>query len=399
MTGAAARPSLPRMTSRRVPPPQEPNAWTRRLAALRAAGAPVADLTLADPTRLGLAPLEEAAAALAAVWPDPYDPDPKGAPAARRALAACLAPRWPGAAADDLVLTASTSEGYAHLFRALADPGEAVAVPVPGYPLFEPLARAEGVEARPFRLAWDGRWHLDRDSFERAARGAKAAVLVEPNHPTGSCLGADDRAFVEAVAEREGLALVADEVFLDHPWPGRGPLPSWLGAPRRVPVFVLGGLSKLCGLPHLKLGWIAAAGPAAERARALAALEWVSDLFLAVGGPVQAALPALLELRGGFRARVRERVSANLAALDALARERPEITRLEADGGWTAVLRVPAARSGEAWALALLERGVAVHPGEFYDFERGEHLVVSLVAREEDVRAGCAALAAELARG
>lgn len=387
------------MTSRRVPPPQEPNAWTRRLGALRAAGMPVADLTLADPTRLGLAPLEEAAAALAAVWPGAYDPDPRGTPAARHALAACLEPRWPGADAADLVLTASTSEGYAHLLRVLADAGEAVAVPVPGYPLFEPLARAEGVEARTYRLAWDGRWHLDRDSFERAARGARAAVLVEPNHPTGSCLDAADRAFVETVAEREGLALVADEVFLDHPWPGRGPLSSWLGAPRRVPTFVLGGLSKFCGLPHLKLGWIAAAGPAGPRAEALAALEWVNDLFLGVAGPVQAALPALLELRRDFASRVRARLGANLAALDALARARPELTRLEADGGWTAVLRVPAARSSEAWALALLERGVAVHPGEFYDFERGEHLVVSLLAREEDVRAGCAALAAELAGG
>jgi aspartate/methionine/tyrosine aminotransferase len=166
-----------------------------------------------------------------------------------------------------------------------------------------------------------------------------------------------------------------------------------------VPTFVLGGLSKLCGLPHLKLGWIAAAGPAHVRARALAALEWVNDLFLGVSGPVQAALPALLELRRGFAARVGGRVAANLATLDALARERPELTRLPADGGWSAVLRMPASRTGEAWVVALLDRGVAAHPGEFYDFEHGEHLVVSLVAREEDVRAGRAALAAELAAG
>ena len=387
------------MTSRRVPGSEAPNEWTRRLAARRASGARVADLVATDPTRLRLAPLEEAAAALAAVWPEPYDPDPRGTLAARRAVAACLAPRWPGADPADLVLTDSTSESYAHLFRVLADPGEAVAFPAPSYPLFEPLARAEGVEPRTYRLAFDGRWHLDRDSLARAARGARAVVVVEPNNPTGSCLDPADRAFVEEVAVREGLAIVADEVFGDHPWPGGPPLPSWLGGPRRVPTFVLGGLSKLCGLPHLKLGWIAATGPAPARAEALAALEWVNDLFLGAGGPVQAALPALLELRSDFAARVRERVAANLDTLSALVRERPELTRLPADGGWSAVLRVPAARTSEQWALSLLGRGVAVHPGDFYDFEGGEHLVVSLVAREDDVRAGCEALAAELAAG
>lgn len=382
------------MSSRRVPGTQVPNEWTRRLSALRAAGTPVADLAATDPTRLGLAPLEEAAAALAATWPGPYDPDPRGTAAARRALAVALAARWPGADAADLVLTASTSESCAHLFRVLADPGEAIAFPAPGYPLYEPIARAEGVEPRAYRLAFDGRWHLDRESFAGAARGARAVVLVEPNHPTGTCLDAEDRAFAEDSAAREGAALVVDEVFGDHPWPGAPRPESWLGGPRRVPTFVLGGLSKLCGLPHLKLGWIAAAGPAPARAEALAALEWVSDLFLGVGGPVQAALPALLELRHEFAARVRARVAVNLAALDALVRARPEFSRLPADGGWSAVLRAPASRTAEQWALALLDRGVAVHPGDFYDFDRGEHLVVSLVALEADVRAGCEALGA-----
>lgn len=388
---------VPRTRSQRVPASFEPNEWTRRLAARRAAGRPPADLTVADPVRLGLSPLEEASAALAAVWPTPPAPDPRGAPAARRSLAACLARQWTGADPDHLMLTASTSESFAHLLRALADPGEPVAVPAPSYPLFEPLARAEGVEPRRYRLAFDGDWHLDRGSFAHAAAGARVVVLVEPNHPTGSCLDGSDRAFAEETAEREGAALVVDEVFATHAWPGAPPPRSWLAGPRRVPTFVLGGLSKLCGLPHLKLGWIAAAGPAQARAEALAALEWVSDLFLSVGGPVQAALPALLELRRPFAARVGQRLAANLTALEALVRERPELTLPRASGGWSAALRVPARRSSEAWALALLERGVAVHPGSFYDFEAGEWLVVSLLADPADVRAGCSALAAELA--
>lgn len=386
------------MLSRRVPPAvaMEPNAWTRRLAARVSAGLPVADLTASNPTKLGLSPLAEAAAALAAVWPDAYEPHPRGMPSAREAVAGMLAARAPRVDPGRIVLTSSTSEGYALLLKLLADPGDALLFPAPSYPLLEPLARAEGVEARAYRLAYDGAWHLDRDAFAERARGARAVVLVEPNHPTGSCLDTADRAFVEETAEREGLAIVSDEVFGDHPWPGRGPLPTWLDAPRRVPTFVLGGLSKLCGLPHLKLGWIVAAGPAPACERSLAGLEWLADLSLSVASPVQCALPALLELRRQFARRVRERVGENLARLDALARDRPQLARLPGEGGWSAVLRVPGARTAEAWALALLDRGVAVHPGDFYDFERGEHLVASLIAEPADVGAGCEALAREL---
>jgi aspartate/methionine/tyrosine aminotransferase len=384
------------MPSRRVPSPSDTNDWTRRLAARHEAGLPVADLTVTNPTKLGLSPLAEAAAALAAVWPEAYEPDPRGMPSARAAVAAALASRAPSVDPDRIVLTTSTSESYALLLKLLADPDDAVLFPAPSYPLLEPLARAEGVEGRAYRLAFDGAWHLDRDVFAKRARGAKAVVAVEPNHPTGSCLDEADRAFVEEIAEREGLAIVADEVFGDHPWPGLGPLPTWLDAPRRVPTFVLGGLSKLCGLPHLKLGWIVAAGPSSARDQALAGLEWLADLYLGVASPVQSALPALLELRRDFARLVSGRVGENLARFDALARERHELSRLAGDGGWSVVLRVPGVRPAEAWALALLDRGVAVHPGHFYDFERGEHLVASLLAAPADVDTGCAALAEEL---
>lgn len=387
------------MPSRRVPGSLEPNAWTWRLAALRAAGEPIADLTAANPSELGLSPHEPAAVALAAAGVPVYEPAPLGAPAARAAVAACLASRGLRADPGSIVLTSSTSESYVQLFRLLADPGDAVAFPAPSYPLFEPLARAEGVRPLAYRLAWDGAWHLDRASFTAAAQVAKAVVLVEPNNPTGSCLDERDREFVEAAAARFGCAIVADEVFGDHPWPGREFLPSWLDGPRRVPTFVLGGLSKLCGLPQLKLGWIVTAGPARERDEALAGLEWLADLHLSVGAPVQAALPALLELRHEFVRRVRERVAKNFESLDALALARPAITRLPGAGGWSAVLRLPATRTAEGWALALLERGVAAHPGDFYDFERGEHLVVSLIAEPGAVRTGCSALAALLAAG
>src|SRR5439155_22945716 len=212
----------------------------------------------------------------------------------------------------------------------------------------------------------------------------------QPNHPTGSCLDPAEVAVLEDLCERHGAGLISDEVFSDHPWPaahGVAPkpraLPSLIG-PRRVPTFALSGLSKTCGMPQLKLGWMVLAGPGEACERALAGLEWIADLFLSVSTPVELALPRLLAARHDFQARMRERLRTNLAALDDCVRRRPELSRLHAVGGWSGTLRLPARRGEEEWALELLHRDVVVHPGHFYDFEGGPHLVLSLIV-EPDV--------------
>jgi alanine-synthesizing transaminase len=291
---------------------------------------------------------------------------------------------------DDLLLTASTSESYAHLFRLLADPGDAFLVPAPSYPLFEPLAALEGVRLRSYRLVHEGGWRLDARSLEEAfAPDVRGVIVVQPNHPTGSCLDAGERALLEALCEQRGAAIVADEVFGDFPRPGHLALPSFAGA-ERVPTFVLGGLSKVAGMPQLKLGWILASGPALRRRELLHGLEWIADLFLSVSAPVQLALPRLLEARHDFRRRVRERIAANLAHLDALVARRPELSVLDAEGGWSAVLRLPRVRDEEQWALELLRRGVVVHPGHFYDFADDGYLVLSLIPEPDAFEAGVA---------
>jgi len=428
------RPPVAPMRSRRVPATAEPNAWSRLLEGRRASGATLLDLTESNPTRVGLAggglaaPVDPGAAT--------YAPDPRGLAAARAAVAGYYADRGIRVEPEHIVLTSSTSESYAHLFRLLADPGETLLVPEPSYPLFGPLAALEGVRLAPYRLTWRHGWRLDLDSLEAAAdEGARAIITVEPNHPTGSCLAPTERAAVEELCERRGMAIVSDEVFGDFAWPavaaervpeaseaarptgsdattraraarqvpsppvapdaGRAPasprpiapLPSFV-APSRVPSFVLSGISKVCGLPQLKLSWIVAAGPARPRDEALAGLEWIADLFLSVGTPVQLALPRLLADRHVFQARVCERLATNLARLRAATAAADGPAWLEGQGGWNAVLRLPAGRGGEAVALELLQRDVVVHPGHFYDFEDDDVLVVSLLVEPRDFAAG-----------
>lgn len=373
------------MLSHRLPRDELPNAWSRALDAARAAGTLRSDLTESNTTRVGLSGLTAGALeALADPRAGVYAPDPRGIETARAAVCGYYADRGVALSPDNVVLTAGTSEAYAHLFRMLADAGEKVLIPAPGYPLFEPLAALESVRLERYRLAWDGRWHLDLGSLERVIADARAMILVQPGHPTGTCLSPEDLAAAEALCERHGVALISDEVFGDFCWGGaHATLPSLLDAPRRVPTFVLSGLSKSCGLPQLKLGWIALAGPQGARAEARRGLEWISDLFLTVATPVQLALPRLLTERHAFQGRMRERLAVNRVRLRAGIARRTELDLIAAEGGWVAVLRVPERRSEENWALELLRRGVAVHPGHFYDLEGGCFLVLSLIVEPE----------------
>ena len=386
------------MISRRLPAERSPNPWARALGARRRGARGLLDLTESNPTRTGLGGASPARLrALAHPGGAGSEPDPRGLASARAAVAGYYAARGTPVSPEHLVLTAGTSEGYAHLFRLLADPGDAVLVPAPSYPLFEPLARLEGVNPVPYRLAYDGAWHLDRASLDEAVAGgagrARAIVVVEPNHPTGTCLSPDEVETVCALCQRHGLAVISDEVFGDYPWAvSEPPFRGW-SANRLVPTFVLSGLSKVCGMPQLKLGWIAVAGPEPARREALEGLEWIADLFLSVSTPVQLALPRLLGARAGFQARLRRRLATNLGAIDALHGRRPEITRLRATGGWAAILRLPSRRSGEAWALELLERGVVVHPGHFYDLPDEATIVVSLIVEPAVLERGLERLA------
>lgn len=363
------------------------------------------DLTESNPTRVGLSGAGEAQlSALVAPEAALYEPDPRGVRGAREAVAGYYRERGIAVSPGDVVLTSGTSEAYAHLFRLLADPGQTLLVPSPSYPLFEPLAALEGVRLTPYRVAWDGGWHLDLGSLEAAIRdGARAMIVVQPHHPTGFCLSGDEIAAAERLCEHHGTAIISDEVFGDFPWrqevegPSEGAaaarprtplgLPSLLGE-RHVPTFVLSGLSKVCGLPQLKLSWIAVAGPEASRAEALRGLEWIADLFLSVGTPVQCALPGLLAGRHAWQSRVRDRIAANLARLRETTARRPQLDLMAGAGGWVAVLRVPSQQGEEGWALELLRRDVVVHPGHFYDMEGDAHLVVSLIVEPADFDAG-----------
>ena len=377
------------MFSARLPWTSPENALAR-LSRARALRGDLIDLTETNPTRVGIPyPTDALRAALGRADTSRYAPAPRGLPAARAAIAAEYARGGAVADAERIVVTASSSESYGFLFKLLADPGDAVLVPEPSYPLFEYLARLEGVVPVGYRLAFDGGWHLDFASLDEGLRAARARgarpraiVVVSPNNPTGSFLKRDELARLAELCDEHDLALVADEVFAPYPFapdPTRvetAALEPVLSA--AAPAFSLGGLSKACGLPQLKLGWILVGGRDAERS--LLALDLVADTYLSVATPPQAALAELFSLGAGLRSAIATRVAGNRAALAAALPPASTCSVLPVEGGWSAILRVPATRSDEDWAAALItEAGVLVHPGYFFDLAGGTFLVVSLL--------------------
>jgi hypothetical protein len=338
------------------------------------------DLTVSNPTRVGLP--ENGAAILASLSSEAglrYQPEPFGLPTAREAVAALWRARGIPVPISRVVLTASTSEAYSFLFKLLCDPGDAVLVPRPSYPLLEHLCRYEGVEAVPYSLAYDGAWHIDFASLKAAVTPrTRAIVVVSPNNPTGSYLKSDELARLAGL----GLPIVSDEVFAAYPVsPDTRRVASALETADTL-VFALDGLSKLAALPQMKLAWITLGGPAPLVADALARLEMICDSFLSPGAMVQHALPALLEASAVTRHAIERRLARNFTALTTLLAG-TELTPLTCEGGWYAVVRLPAIRAEEDWVLGLLEhRDVLVQPGFFYDFESEPYAVLSLLTEE-----------------
>ncbi|MEZ4393891.1 MAG: pyridoxal phosphate-dependent aminotransferase [Polyangiales bacterium] len=372
-----------------------PNALASALARRRALGLPTLDLTTSNPTTalddLGTA---EALAQLAAPGTRRYDAEPLGSPTARHAVARYYAAHGVEVDPAQVVLTASTSEAYGWLFKLLCDPGDRALVAKPSYPLFEDLARLEGVRLDAFALERDAGWALDLDAL-RAARTprTRALCVVHPNNPTGTFVRRDERAALVELAAEHRLAIVADEVFLDFAWRDDPRRAGSFAAVRDALTFTLSGLSKVVAAPQVKLGWIVVSGPPDARAEALARLELIADCYLSVSASAQHAAAPLLDARRAPQARVLARVEANRARLaEALSGGSP-ITQGHAEGGWYATLQLPRTRSEEAWSLALLDAGVLAQPGWFYDFAEEAWLVLSLLTPEGDFAEGLRILA------
>jgi len=371
--------------SSRLPRQLSANTFTAAIAAMRAQGITLRDLTVTNPTRVGLAGSPATLAVLSDSAGLMYDPAPFGMASAREAVASDVSSGGVTIDASRIVLTASTSEAYSLLFKLLCDPGDSVLTPEPSYPLFELLTRLDSVVSAPYQLEHHGVWSIDRASVTAAAATARARAIlvVSPNNPTGSMLRSADREWLVAFAREHDLALISDEVFSGYPIEPRADASSLLGEDR-VLTFTLGGLSKSAGLPQVKLGWIVVSGPAGEVDEAMQRLEVICDTYLSVSTPVQVAAASLIENGRKIRGQILERLQTNYRTLTIACARHPAVRLLSVEGGWCAVVRVPSMIGEEELALRILrDAQVIVHPGYFFDIHQGAHLVVSLLPEPE----------------
>jgi len=374
-----------------------PNRLTELLAAKRREGAGILDLTESNPTRAGFSYPAE----ILRAFDDPrvlaYEPVPAGSGAAREAVAAYCAERGQRVDASRILLTASTSEAYAYLFKLLTDPGDQVLVPRPSYPLFEFLANMESIEVRHYPLVYHGAWTIDLDALAGAISDrTRAIVLVNPNNPTGSYVKPGELEALVRLARDRRIALISDEVFSDYGLKADANRVATLAGVSECLAFSLSGLSKIAGLPQMKLGWMVVSGPDELRKEALEKLEWIADTYLSVGTPVQCAAGRLLAAGDVVRRQIHERCATNLAFVREAAGG-SAATVLDVEGGWNVTLEVPRIRSEEEWTLSLLgEDNVLVQPGFFYDFESEAYLIVSLLARLEVFREGMGRVVARM---
>ena len=369
------------------------NRFTEAQREFAVAGGEILDLTVSNPTRAGLLvdlthDQREIAKALADPRIADYDPQSKGLLLARESVRAYYGERRAEVDAESLILTTSTSEGYSYVFRLLCDPGDEVLVPKPSYPLFEFLADLQDVKLVPYPLLYDHGWQMDLPSIEQAmTERTRAIVLVNPNNPTGSYVKNEERWALNAFCGKRGVALIVDEVFLDYPLDRERP--ESFATNNGALTFTLSGVSKISGLPQMKLAWIATSGPPDIANEALARLEVIADTYLSMSAPVQLAANAMLEQRRRIQPALLNRTQANLQELDRQLTGQKSCTRLHVEGAWYAVLRVPATQTDEDLVIRLLrDRSVLVHPGHFYDFPSDGYLVVSLIVPEDEFHEG-----------
>jgi alanine-synthesizing transaminase len=374
------------MFSRRTAWNLAPNRYTSALEQYRRSGRELLDLTASNPTTIGLT-YRDAEIQQAFTRPEAmsYQPSPKGLESACAAIAGYYAEKGTRFDPDDLVLTTSTSEAYSFVFRLLCNPGDSISVPVPSYPLFDFLADLSDVKLIPYELVYDHGWQIDfeslRASIQRARQAGsecRAVLVVHPNNPTGSYTKPHEIAELNRVCSAGKMAIIADEVFLDYPLEQVAPLT--FSSNTDVLTFTLSGLSKISALPQMKGAWIATTGPAQTKTEALSRLEVIADTYLSMSAPVQLALPAMLAERHNIQPQLLRRIHANLATLDGNLATQTLCRRLNVEGGWYAVLRVPVLGTDEDLAIALLrETGVLLQPGHFYNFPSEGCLIASLI--------------------
>lgn len=351
------------------------------------------DLTVSNPTQCGFQyPSQEILQGLLHSENVVYRPESFGNFHARQAIAQEYLKQDIALKPENIIFTASSSESYSFLFRLLLNPGDHVLLPKPSYPLLELLSQINDVFIDRYSLMYDHAWRIDFKSLEKViGPKTKVIVLVHPNNPTGSYVTMEERNIINVICQKYHLALICDEVFWEYCLEDDGP--SSLAANQAVFTCTLGGLSKSLALPQMKLSWITLSGPRQSAQEAAKKLEIIADTYLSVNTPCQNALQEWLSLKPFIQDQIKRRIFQNYQKIFGFLKHETKISAYRIEGGWYLVMHLCEKICEEDFVLWLLEKEhVFVHPGYFFDFHEGVHIIVSLLTPEEILEEGISRL-------
>ncbi len=362
------------------------NRLTKLIEERRQQGHVILDLTESNPTKVGfdfydiglLNPLKNKSNLI-------YEPDPKGLLNARIAVSGYYKQKGIYVNPENVVMTSSSSDAYSYILKLIAKFNEEVLVPVPSYPLLSIISQLNDVVLKHYRLVYDGEWHFDFDSITSAiTTNTRAIIVIHPNNPTGSYVKLNEYKILVEIAAKYNLAIISDEVFLDYAITDNEHRLESFADKSDVLTFTISGISKMLGLPQMKIGWLIVNGPQKHCVDALSRLEMIADTYLSVSTPAQNSLPYWLNQFYHINSKILNRVKQNYFLLQGASKNNVASSVLYVEGGWNGIIKLPKIRPDDEWVESfLLNSNVLFQPGYFYDFEEDANIIMSLIQQPE----------------
>ncbi len=271
-------------------------------------------------------------------------------------------------APERVVVTAGSSAGFVLAFLALLDPGDALALPSPGYPCYRQILTALGVKPVLIETRAESRWMPEVGDLARIeAEGASGLLIASPNNPTGTMVEPGRLAELAQACSARGLWLISDEIYhgLEYAARAETALAHWDAA------IAINSFSKYFSMTGWRIGWLVAPLELVRPMERLAQNLYISPPAISQIAALGAfdAIEELEEIKRGYAAN-REMLLSELPAAGLTS-------ILPADGAFYLYADIGALALDSAdFARAMLkEIGVAITPGIDFDPEHGHHYV------------------------
>ncbi|XP_060552086.1 tyrosine aminotransferase-like isoform X2 [Ruditapes philippinarum] len=215
---------------------------------------------------------------------------------ARKAVAEYVSEETSQVESKDIVLTSGCSGALDLCITCLANPGQNILIPRPGFSIYKTLAESLGIQVKHYSLLPEKSWEIDLNHLESLIDDHTAAIILNnPSNPCGSVFSKQHLKDFLQICETYKVPVIADEIYEHFVFSGCAyhPLASLT---ETVPILSCSGLTKRFLIPGWRLGWIVIYDRQdifQEEVRK--GLMCLSQKILGPNTLIQAALPEILK--------------------------------------------------------------------------------------------------------